>query len=149
MSRSIFILMLVMIIAANFPGEEARAQVKQQSLVSDVFSGSYTAKGFRPGEPYTVEPTYVITCDIAKKGDYYVVRWYEKGQLAYYGLGIHIDHILAVSYLSTDNSIYGTVSYKDYREEKGYLVGAWCIAAAHPDALGNGSNGMEVLWPVE
>jgi len=111
------------------------------------FSGKFTAKGFRPGEKYTAKPSYVIQCTIEKKGDYYTVRWFENGKLAYYGLGIHIDEILAVSYLSVDNSIYGTVSYKDFRKTEGYLAGAWCIAKTSPDALSNPSNGMEVLWP--
>ncbi len=113
----------------------------------DPFTGKYTAKGFRPGESYTSEPTYVIKCTIDKQGEYYVVRWYEKGKLEYYGLGIHIDDVLSVSYLSVDNSIYGTVSYKNFKKDKGYIVGAWCISQTNPDALGNGQNGMEVLWP--
>ncbi len=113
----------------------------------DPFEGDYTAKGFRPGEEYTSTPSYVIRCTIEKHGEYYVVRWYEKGEFAYYGLGIHIDNILSVSYLSIDKSIYGTVSYKDHKKDKGYLVGVWCISQASPDAVGNGSNGMEVLWP--
>lgn len=113
----------------------------------DPWSGSFTGKGFRPGEPYTGKPTYQIEVTIEKYGDYYIVRWYERGQLSYYGLGVHIDQILAVSYVSVDKTIYGTVSYKDFKKEKGYLVGAWCISKMEPDALGSGSNGMEVLWP--
>lgn len=114
---------------------------------ADPFSGTYTGKGFRPGESYDAKPSYQLEVQIEKVGDYYQVRWYEHGQQTYYGLGIHVDQVLAVSYLSMDNTIYGTVSYKDFKKEKGYLVGAWCIAPAQPDKLGNGQNGMEVLWP--
>ena len=76
-----------------------------------------------------------------------MIRWYEKDKLAYYGLGLHIHDVLSASYLSVDNSIYGTVSYRDFRSTKGYLTGAWCIAQTHPDALSNLSNGLEVLYP--
>lgn len=114
---------------------------------SDPFTGSYTGKGFRPGEKYTEKPSYVIDVTIEKTGDYYMVRWFENGNLSYYGLGIHIDNVLSVSYVSVDKSIYGTVSYKDFKKDKGYLVGAWCIAPMDPEAVGNGKNGMEVLWP--
>lgn len=113
----------------------------------DRWSGTYTAKGFRPGESYSAKPSYVIECTIEKQGDYYIVRWFEQGKLAYYGLGVHVDNVLGVSYLSVDGSIYGTVSYKDEMKKNGYLVGAWCISQASPDAQGNGSLGMEVLWP--
>jgi hypothetical protein len=111
------------------------------------FSGTYIAKGFRPGEEYTAKPSYVIQCVIQKKGDYYMLRWYENNKLAYYGLGLHVNDVLSASYLSVDNSIYGTVSYSDFRSTKGYLAGAWCIAQTHPDALSNLSNGMEILYP--
>lgn len=142
--KSIIVLFLLCVQTVFVYGQQAG-----QSAISTDFSGTYVAKGFRPGESYTSEPTYVIRCAINKTGDYYQVRWYEKGKLAYYGLGLHVDNVLAVSYLSVDNSIYGTVSYKDMRAEKGYLVGAWCIARTHPDALSNPSNGMEVLWPEQ
>lgn len=122
------------------------AQDRQGEATTD-FSGSYIAKGFRPGEEYTATPSYIIRCVIQKKGDYYIIRWYESNKLAYYGLGLHVSNVLSASYLSVDNKIYGTVSYRDFRAEKGYLVGAWCIAQTHPDALSNPSNGMEVLYP--
>lgn len=123
-----------------------RGQETQGNATTD-FSGSYIAKGFRPGEEYTATPSYVIQCVIQRNGDYYIVRWYERGQLAYYGLGLHVNDILAVSYLSVDNKIYGTVAYRDFRDTKGYLIGAWCIAQTHPKALSNPSNGIEVLYP--
>ncbi len=113
----------------------------------DPWSGSYVAKGFRPGESYQSTPSYVIDCTIEKNGDYYTIRWYEQGKLAYYGLGVHVDHVLGVSYLSVDGSVYGTVSYRDEKQKNGYLVGAWCLAKTSPKQQGNGSLGMEVLWP--
>ena len=134
-------LVLVLFLAGT-----AFSQESQGETTTD-FSGSYIAKGFRPGEEYTAKPSYTIKCVIQKKGDYYILRWYENNKLAYYGLGLHINDVLSASYLSIDNSIYGTVSYRDFRGTKGYLAGAWCIAQAHPDALSNPSNGMEILYP--
>ncbi len=122
------------------------AQDGQRETVTD-FSGTYVAKGFRPGEEYTATPSYVIRCVIQRKGDYYIIRWYNNNKLAYYGMGLHVSDVLSASYLSVDNKIYGTVSYRDFRADKGYLAGAWCIAQAHPDALSSPSNGMEVLYP--